>query len=170
MNRTLFLIALLGGGAAISFFLAWPAFQELGSVQVDVKAKGSELASRENYYASIQSFSEGLQARSDRVAKLQVALPDDSNLPSLYELMDQLASESGTVLRSVSISPPVATSSGRVKAIAIGLNMEGSYGAMKEFLNRTKRASRVLTVESMEFAPQENGRFAFHVAISAYSY
>lgn len=184
MNRPIFITVLLALSLAVGFFLLWPRYQDLSGAQRKVKEKTAELERQEKYFNAVRALHKELQNYKRELTKIDAVFPQDSSLPSLYDLMQKLPSRSGLVLRGLTISPGGAAgaapeSSSRVKSIGVTLQVSGSYSAFKEFIARTRISPRILTIDSLSFsAPAREAKegsspedvFTFSMNLKAYSY
>ncbi|MBI4138429.1 MAG: type 4a pilus biogenesis protein PilO [Candidatus Wildermuthbacteria bacterium] len=173
MNRTFFTVILLCSALGVGIFLTWPKFQEYSVVAEQSQSKRKELQSREEYFARLREVKEGLAAYADKIAKVDAAVPADSQLPALYDSLQKEASFSGLVLRGLSISPQPGSEAGsaQLRLIPATMNLTGSYGAIKQFLLNIKTASRVASIQSVAFGGDQAGTtFSLSVGLTAYSY
>ncbi len=163
----IFIIALVVG-----IFWTWPAYKDYSALLREQKQKQAEMQTREEYINNLVALDTQLQGSKDKLAKLDAAFPSDEDLPSLYSEVQQLASASGLVLRSITSSLSASgTAASQLQTIELNLSLEGSYTAFKEFLLRTQTAWRVLDVQSIAFSSPKTGTtFNFAIKLYAYSY
>ena len=174
MNRTFVIIGIIIMALVIGAFWAFPMYQDWQEVSVELTEKKSELQNREDYFSNMQSLKDRLLGYEVELIKLNAAIPDDSSLPALYDLVQRLSSESGLVLRQISAVEDTKTVRGiQAQTIALNLNLEGSYEGLKVFLSRVQIASRMMDVTAIGFvSPTQNlsSQFQFTVHLNAFSY
>lgn len=174
MNRPFVIIGIVVITLIVGAFWAFPMYQDFQEISVELTEKEAELQNREDYFSQIQSMKDQLGAYEEELEKLNAAIPNDSSLPSLYDLVQRLSSESGLVLRQISAVEDTNTVSDiYAKTIAVSLNLEGSYEGLKAFLNRTQTAPRMLDVTSIGFVSPPAGlasQFQFAVYLNAFFY
>ncbi len=161
-----FLTLILGVG-----FL-WPKFQDLREVQKNIKEKGEQLQSNEEYFSNLEEIKINLEEYQGELSKISSALPDDPSLPSLFDFLQKASSQSGLVLKGIS---PFTISSleefPAFKEIQFGLEIAGSYSSFKNFLSILEESARMIEVENISFLSPEEGRpFTFNLGIQVYSY
>lgn len=174
MNRPFVITGIVVIILVIVAFWVVPMYQDFQELSVELIEKEAELQNREDYFSEIQSLDNRLKAYEEELIKLHAALPNDSSLPSLYDLLQRLSSESGLVLRQISAVEDTKTVSEiAAQTIAVSLNLEGSYEGLKAFLERTQTASRLLNVTSVGFVSPPTGlssQFQFAIFLNAFSY
>ena len=174
MNRPFVIIGIVVIVLVILAFWVFPMYQDFQELSVELIEKDAELQNREDYFSEIQSINDRLKIYEEELAKLHAAIPNDSSLPSLYDLVQRLSSESGLVLRQISAIEDTKTVSGiQAQTIAVSLNLEGSYDGLKAFLNRVQIAPRLLDVTSVGFVSPATGipsQFQFAIFLNAFSY
>ncbi len=92
--------------------------------------------------------------------KLSLRMPESPELPSLIVELQELASQSGMDLISISPSPP--TSVGEYNEMALSLNIKGSFnkvkdqgGSLLDFLYRLEHFPRELRVKTISISGEE---------------
>lgn len=154
-------------------FWAFPVYQEYKEISAELAGKETQFQNREKYFSQLTSIEERLESFEDELVRLNTALPDDSSLPSLYNLIQRLSSESGLILRQISAVEDATEvlEDVQAKTTAVSLNLEGSYEGLKTFLSRTQTAPRLLDVVSVGFeSPSSELSFQFTVHLNAFSY
>ncbi|MDP2664731.1 MAG: type 4a pilus biogenesis protein PilO [bacterium] len=168
MKKPFLAIGLWVVAVIVLVFWGWPAFQEYSVASEALGVLSSELESRENYFSELASLNSELQKQEEGLLRLDAALPDTPALPQLYDALQDIAASSGLVLSSVS---SVVKEDAKPKSIDVSITLEGSYEGLKEFLKGVQQSSRLLTVQSLDFATEKEGsRFEFHIKLRAASY
>lgn len=171
VNRLFLSIFLIGSSLIFGIFVALPRFQEFSAVQKELSVKQAELESRDRYFAHLKYLQNRVNAQQALVAKIDAALPNDSQLPGLYEFLQSLAAGSGLSLRSIAVSQNSSGQGARVQRTSASLQLGGSYEDLKVFLSNVLRASRMTDVEAISFSsPQTGTGFVFTIRTNSYSY
>lgn len=174
MNRPFVIIGIVVIALVVAAFWTFPTYQEYASLSVELLEKRTELQNREDYMANLRELELRLESFTEELGKLHVAVPNNSSLPSLYDLVQRLSSESGLVLRQISaVEDAKKTTQVQTKTVEVNLNLEGSYEGLKAFLLRVQTAPRLLDVTSVGFTSPPPGlstQFNFVVHINAFSY
>ncbi|MFC1663727.1 type 4a pilus biogenesis protein PilO [Patescibacteria group bacterium] len=162
----LFVALALGAG------LLWPNYQDLKILQKKIEEKGIELQYKEEYFSELKKTSEALKEYSQKLLKIDAALPASPDLPSLFDFLQKASSQSGLVLNEIKI---VSTNSFNkdlnVQETSLFLSLSGSYSALKDFLLNLQNSARLIEVESISFLSPEKGEtFFFNLKIKIYSY
>jgi len=174
MPRVLTAIILFALTVLIAVFLLWPKYLKLANTQARIQSKEVELNYKEDYYKELSSISEKLETEySEKLKKIDSALPAGSSIPSLYNFLQKTASENGLVLKNVgsfAVSP--STTITGLKEISLSsLGFSGSYPSFKNFLVALEKNSRIIEVENISFStPKEGEIFDFNLTIKTYSY
>ena len=180
MNHLFVIIGVIVIIFVIAAFWAFPMYQEYKEISAELVEKETQFQNREKYFSELVSIEQRLESFEDELVKLNTALPDDSSLPSLYNLIQRLSSESGLILRQISAVEDATRAlkdttevldEVQTKTTAVSLNLEGSYEGLKTFLRRTQTAPRLLDIVSVGFiSPSSELSFQFTVHLNAFSY
>lgn len=171
MNRFTFSLIILAGSAMVGVFLLWPRYEILTSLQKEKIQKETNLTYHQEYAKGLAMLKREAEGKSSEIRIVQNSLPDTQELPSLYEQVGTIAAESGLVAKSVSISPSQSPSSPQVKSIDIDLGAEGSYEALKQFIQNTRKSPRIFTIKSFRLAGSvQQEMFQYSIQMEAYSY
>ena len=144
--------------------------EEISEIQkvgvVDYQEKLNEKKIKENNLVELEEiFSKYQKLRKDEIEKLDIILPEEINIPSLYIQLEEWAEDIGLVLSEVSIgeksaSTPSSKTLGSLptslglKSVAISLSVHGidSYEKLKLFLNSIEENIRILDVNSITYS------------------
>ncbi|TSC56940.1 MAG: hypothetical protein Greene071421_450 [Parcubacteria group bacterium Greene0714_21] len=169
MNRPLFSIVFLVGAVLAAVFFTWPALQDLKFLQMEKRSKLADFENREEYFTNIRNLTVQLKNFEPELGKLDHALPEDTFLPSLYQLVQEVASSSGVVLKSIASS--VQKGESPVKTIDLQLKVAGVYESLKSFLENSQNAWRLLSIDSVSFvSPKTGSSFEVSFRMQAHSY
>ena len=169
MNRPLLSIVFLAGAILIAFLFMWPSLHDFQFLQEEKRSKAKEFENREEYFANLASLQQKLNDFEPQLTKLSFALPEDTSLPSLYQLLQEVASGSGVVLKA--ISAQTAKGDAPLKTIDLQLKVAGSYENLKSFLENSQNAWRLLSIDSIVFvSPKSGASFEISLRMQAHSY
>lgn len=172
LNRPFFIALLFGSSFTIGLFFVMPLRDDLAFLRGELKKKQFELRTSREYVENLRFLEGKLQQAPEAVAKLNAAIPDAPNLPSLYDFLQKLGATSGLALKSVDGSLKVDGQNPRLNVVSVSMRVAGSYEGLKDFLGRLKSSPRIIRVESVGFSSPaaKNAPFDAHVLLSAYSY
>jgi len=171
MNRTLLIGILLLVGFAVGISLTWPKYQAFQQVSFELASRQQELENRETYFADLTRIKATLAEFPDQLAKIEAALPQDAELPALYDFLQTSSALSGMSVRNISASLGGRPQGLKMRTIPATLELTGSYGALKELVSRLKTASRMAQVQSLNISgASDPGRFNVTVQLHLYSY
>jgi len=147
---TLFVILLL------AFFLVYPEYQRFKTLQEDLGIKRAEYNAEFEYYSEISRQFAQLKSQAENVAKVDAALPSDSKLGPLVYYLQEQATKSGLVFRSLFLSKsPTSTAKNTVKELTFSLNLSGNYTALGTFIGYLENSSRIFEIENINFGMGE---------------
>ncbi len=151
--------------------LIWPKYQDFKSLELEVSQKKSELKSKKEYLASLESAFQELEKHKDNLSKIESALPSDQSLPSLFDFLQRTSAQSGLILVDigpVTVSSPKGTT---LKESGFNLSLSGSYSSLKNFLPVLEKSARLIEVEKISFSSAKGEEpFSFNLLIKIHSY
>lgn len=170
MNRFFLSLILIGSSLIFGVFVALPRFQAFSVTQQELGAKRAELESKDRYFAHLKDIQDRINVEV-LVGKIDAAIPNDSQLPALYEFLQSVSAASGLSLRSVAVSQGSTVQGAHLQRMSSSLQLGGSYEGLNVFLSNLLRASRMTNVESVNFSsPQGEAGFVFNIRTTSYSY
>lgn len=183
MSRVIFISLCFLFIILIGFFLIWPEYQKFSTLQLEIKAKETELGNIEEYFSKLNQLSQELKDYEGQITKLSSSLLPDSSLTAitLINFVQKASSQNGLILVKIepfTITPPkpLTTSSGasqsqtKVKEIYFDFEVSGSYSALKNFLNTLEKSAKIIEVENISFSLKEKEIPTFKLEIKTYSY
>jgi len=155
----------------LGIFLVWPEYQELKGLKSKITEKEGELQTLKEHFLELDDLSKNLKQYEVELSKIDSALPDGFDLPSLLNYLQEAASGTGLILKSFS---PVSSTpfKGKIKEFRLSLGFSGSYSAFKNFLSSLEKSARLIEVENISFSSPlgEEKPFDFSLGIKVYSY
>ncbi len=166
MNKLIIISVCLALALILGLTLTWPKYQAFQILQLNIKAKESELQSKQEYFSEVKEISKQLEEHADALAKISSALPENPSLPSLFNFLQSSASQTGLVLGEITLG---GVSQGE---ILVTTRLVGDYPDFKKFLLALENSARIIEVEGVTFeSPQKpTESFTFVVQIKTHSY
>lgn len=152
MNRKVMLIGLglvLVIGVAWMFLLYRPAGTELEDARTDLQLVQDELSQADVQLGRLRSIEADLPRLQSGIETLRAAVPDDIGLADFILSVNEAAVASGLDVRSIVPDQPRNGIESGLMEINIGLNTEGGYYKILDFLNRMSAMHRVITIENL---------------------
>ncbi len=137
------------------FFLVMPEYKTFKELQLDLGEKKAEFNAEFDYYAEITKKYYELQNRSEDLAKVDNALPQDPNLGKLVYYFQKTASDSGMIVKNLflSKSAPVSSKGSKksINEIIFSINVLGNYSSLGDFLASLEKSDRIFEVTNISF-------------------
>lgn len=170
MNFRLYLIIIFFSlTGLIGFFLSWPEYQKLLTVQAEIGKAQEEIQIADKRLEELNNTSEKLKNYESQLGILDTALPDKFYLPHLYDFFEKVCPRYGLILDGINASVGEMNDSG-VKEVKISLSLSGDYESFKEFLLALENSVRFFSLEkiSISVPEKENMPFGFSLDLSTY--
>lgn len=154
--------------AAVAAYLGWDYYSfttdptsELGSRQVLLDQKRTDVATKERKIADAKTFYQNLERKRDELRRLSTelatmksTLTENNDVPAFMKLVLSEAKRVG--LAVTSLSPlPSATKQYYVEQ-PFDLNFQGVYVQLIAFLDRLAQAERIVRVDDFAVKPRAN--------------
>jgi len=153
-----------------------PKKEALNLSQKKVEEKMAEIQNNEEYFLNLSKISEELKNYTLNLSKIDFALPEDPELPLLFDFLQRSSSQSGLVLTDVNcltLTSSVKTEEypSEIKETELKLTVSGPYSSFKNFLSILEKSARLIEIESLSFstAPEEKS-IKFDLQIKVHSY
>jgi len=176
----------------LAFFALLPKYDELNAKNFQVEEKRFRFETLEDYFKDISFKNEELKKYESEVAKINSALPDNSNMPSVFYFIQNTAEEKEISLMSVDLSSTRGriqerrtgeTEESDLKENAFSISVAGPYSSFKDFLSVLEKSARLIEVEEISFSSAGGKRmipgilyypsedtFFFDLQMKVYSY
>lgn len=148
----------------------WWLYPKYDSVQkqglLTYDSKKLQLQRRTEYLKKINAMLESYRSiDADKIALANLILPDDSQIPELFVMLDQLGRDMNLKVSRIAFATQGAVVDPAIKSagksggqlqrmgITMGLDMEDgiSYGKFKEILNTLEQNIRILDLNSVSY-------------------
>ncbi|MDG2111174.1 MAG: type 4a pilus biogenesis protein PilO, partial [Actinomycetota bacterium] len=108
-----------------------------------------ELSQADVQLGRLRSIEADLPRMQSGIETLRAAVPDDVGLADFILSVNEAAVEAGLEVQSIVPDQPRAGMNSGLTEINIGLNTEGGYYKILDFLNRMSAMHRVITIENL---------------------
>ncbi|MBA7596528.1 hypothetical protein ES703_03502 [subsurface metagenome] len=174
MNKLIIIAVCFVLALILGLTLVLPKYQSLQFLQTSIQERSTELQFKEAYFSQVKEIAKQLEEYEEALAKISSALPQEPSLPSLFNFLQSISSQTGLILEKMSlgsISSPQEEKN-NLKEIHVSLQLAGAYSAFKDFLAAIEKSSRIIEIEDITFkTPKEpTDSFSFDVQIKTYSY
>ncbi|MCX6760611.1 MAG: type 4a pilus biogenesis protein PilO [Candidatus Nealsonbacteria bacterium] len=179
-NLMIIIAACSIGGIIFGGILLLPKFQDFQALNKIVEGKRNELTYRAEYFLELQKVEAQIKEYQPELAKIDVALPNEPSLPSLFDFLQISTSQSGLVISNMgNFTVSESSKYPGLKEVSLSLDVSGPYESLKNFLSTLEKSSRLIDVGSVSFSASKNDQgtknqpkdiFAFRLAIKVYSY
>jgi len=158
----------------------WPKFQEIQGVKENIEAKEAEIKTAEEYFSDLEKTKTKLEEYQTEIAKIDSALPDDPSVPTFFDFLQKVSSQSGLILERLSsfVTAPSTNFPGFQETV-FSFDVRGSYSSLKNFVSVLEKSARLIEMENIAFAsavkseinpPKEKDLFTFSLRVRVYSY
>ena len=151
MNKIIIIVGGLVVAVVIALVLAWPQYQKIQALNLDIEIKGEDLRSQETYFSQVKDIAVKLQEYSDTLLKTSNALPKDPSLASLVNFLQINSAQTGLILKKIVLGGTVAPSEnkGALMETQLIIQVSGSYDAFKDFLKLVENSARIIEVQNI---------------------
>lgn len=175
LTSIVFLIIIL-----LVFFVILPKYQELSSKEFQLEEKIFEYKTLEEYFAKLSSNKKELENYQSELTKINLAIPDELKIPSLFYFIQKTAEANNLLLTAVSLDqkkrePDEDLKKSEIKENRALIVVAGPYSSFKNFLLVLERSTRFIEVEEISFSTEQTekiskGSYFFNLKIKVYSY
>ena len=173
MNKSIIIIICLIVAVPLAVTVIWPQYQDFQLKQFQIEEKNKGLQNRQEYYQELARISEELKGYPEELSKVDSALPPEASLPSLFNVLQKKASESGLILSKVdSVSEIPSKENQDIKEYNLDIFLIGSYPALKNFLLSLENSARLVEVKEASFSSSvdEKSPLVFKLTLKFHSY
>jgi len=169
MNRSIIIIICFLLTIILGAFLLYPKYQDFVVLKKQIEAKENQLQSKQEYLSNLSENSEQLKKYQEKLLVIDAALPSTLSLPSLFDLLQKIASQNGLIVKDMNSS--YVTNPEGIQEVRVDLKVVGLYSSFKSFISVLEKSARMIEIESFSFSTPEEGEiFNFILTIKAYSY
>ncbi len=128
--------------------------------QVDIDARRTQLAQMRvqieeamKTAATLPAFRRGVAAQEAELDQLRLRLPEEKDVGDLLRRIQGMATQSNLVIRG--FTPQAVAQKTMYAEWPIGLQLEGTYHNLGNFLERVSRFPRIINVTSIKISAKE---------------
>jgi len=163
------ILAVLIGG-----FFFYPRYQDYKEASLNARNKEKELANYQSFVQKMRSIDQELKQNQELVAKVDSAIPNNSQISSFLKFLGDTAKDTGISLEDVSWAEcPVSKKEEQIaKQYNVKLQVSGSYFSFKNFLFVLEHTARLVEVSKMSFDTplDEDESISYNLELRIYSY
>jgi Tfp pilus assembly protein PilO len=164
MNRSLlFIVTIYLIAALIGWRFVLPVIDLVKAQRTEVKVWQDKLSQANAALQKLQVLKTKYQAVGEAANKVLAAVPSGEDVKGLLVQVEELASQNGLILSSVSFASAaaaakdepaaaaVSTGGSSVKSLTITLALSGEYNNLKNFLQAAENNLRLMDISSINF-------------------
>ncbi|KJF16775.1 type IV pilus inner membrane component PilO [Acidithrix ferrooxidans] len=162
-RRIVIVATLVGLILIVSFyFLIWqPKSKAIEAANVTLLSNQSQLSSMQSQISTLKAFKKELPAAQNELKTLALAIPVYPDLANFLLSLNTISGMSGITFMSVTPSQPQASAStqgstsqgaANLPAVTAGIQIQGGYFQVLDFLNRLNQLSRLVIVNSVNLS------------------
>jgi len=171
MKRPFFIVIFLSLALILGAVLVRPKYRDWRLMERRIEEARAEIEGREEYLQNLREIGEILENYQEQLAKIDLALPPDPQLPFLFHSLQEISFRAGVILKK--IKPLTTRPSPDLPGLnetEVSLAVSGLYSSFKNFLLALERSARLFRVESISFSSAGEGPKDFHLRVKVYSY
>jgi Tfp pilus assembly protein PilO len=151
----------------IFFFFISPKQKSIALLNSEISLKRSEFEAWQDYLKRIPEIYLSLMNYQEELSKIDMALPEDPSLPTFFNFLQKIASQSGLLLEHIGLAK--VSEEGELKKWTFDLKVKGDYPSFKSLLSNLERSARLIKVEKISFTSLQEP-ISFSLIISFFSY
>jgi Tfp pilus assembly protein PilO len=168
------------GGIIFGARLLFPKFQEFQTINKAIEVQKKDLENKQQYIVKLKDVEAQVKEYQSEIAKIDIALPNEPSVPSIFDFLQKVISQSGLVASGMGgFSVTDSVNYPGLKEINMTFSVAGSYESFKNFINILERSSRMIDVGLISFSGsavdqeaknQSKDMFSFGLTIKVHSY
>ncbi len=152
IDRPIAIALILFATLLVVFFLTAPQYEVFKGLRQNLAEKRAEYNAQLDYYTTIAKVYDQLKSRTEDIAKIDDALPTNSELGQVVYFFQKTAAENGIVIKNLYLSKTGnANSKSNVKEIVFSLDLLGNFSSLKSFMFALEKSARLFEVVSISF-------------------
>jgi Tfp pilus assembly protein PilO len=172
MSRSFIALVCFSLTALFGPLMLLPRYQELKGLKFQVLEKERELSQGEQYVEGLKSLNEKLAGYSEEMLRIESAIPESADLPSLFNFLETACSQSGLLLKGVGSGPAKLSfpEEGDLKEVEADFEAAGTKDALLELLSKIENSARLIKISSISFEQPPEGGDIFSFKLKAKIY
>jgi Tfp pilus assembly protein PilO len=130
-----------------------PTRAKVAKAKTDTQTQEDKLAPLERQLAQARQDASHAAELKAQFQSLQHALPDTPALSAFIRDANSIASASGVQWQSVTHATPAPGGPGGVLSITVGMQVQGTYGQIIDYLGRLASMKRLMVVDNLQLSP-----------------
>jgi Tfp pilus assembly protein PilO len=158
----------IGAAAAVAvfaiffLFLIKPTTSKISSTRAETETARSDGRSLRLQLDTLRAAQKDAPAIQARLARFNVLLPSEPDLPTIIRQLQSASDESGIELSSIAPSPPTAMAGQpTISSMQVVLQVRGGFFRMESFLARLELLQRVVEVQNLSMSPTRDPETGF---------
>ena len=176
-SRPIFIVLIILATLFLVFFFVIPEYQVFSGLQTQLVEKTAQYNATNSYYNAITQTYTNLQAHQADLAKIDSALPANSDVGGLIYFLQGAATVNGLLTQNLFLSTPAVasapnSSANTIKSIVFLMSASGDYASLQKFITTLEQSSRLFEITSISFgsATQSQKSTNFSLQIVTHSY
>lgn len=159
---------------AIALFAFWPAviggWQRVNALRDGVAEREALLTERRKILANLVSLNEEYQQQIAQEAgrNLLAVVPVKKDTAEIVSAFQAMATQTGMNIIELQVTAGTKQRDAVANTLNIGIDMTGSYPAMRAFLDAMEREVRLLNVNTISVSDDQSGGLRFTIEAEAY--
>lgn len=166
MKKPIYIFIFFGGALIFSIFFTFPKYQEITNLRGQIEEKRIAFQYQEEYLQNLRDLGKKLEDYKEPLEKVKSALPEEPDIPSLFNFLQKAASENGLILEGTdtfSVIPPKTEE--ELGEVQVAFSVSGLYPSFKNFLNTLEKSARLIELETVSFSSLKEGDI-FHFSLN----
>ncbi|MCX6737815.1 MAG: type 4a pilus biogenesis protein PilO [Candidatus Parcubacteria bacterium] len=152
----------------LAIFLVWPEYRAFNDVNKQLAQKILQLENQNKYIQSLKIADGQLKEKAELVEKINSALPNKVDIPSLLEFLQEASVSSGVNLNKISWENVSSEENKEIiKKHYFSAEITGSYFALKNFLFAVETSARLINIEQLNLATSSGKNQPMTIVIRA---
>ena len=150
------MVSVLAGVLVVALWwtmLLKPTRAKVAKAKTDTQAQEDKLAPLQRQLAQARQDASHAAEFKSQLESLQHALPDTPALSAFIRDANGIASAAGVQWQSVTHATPAPGGPGGVLSITVGMQVQGTYGQIVDYLGRLASMKRLMVVDNLQLSP-----------------
>lgn len=170
MKRTNLTIIFFTAFILVLFGLVFPKIKNYQEISQQISRKKVELQELQEYAKFLEDSSKKIEEFSPKLAKIDLALPEEPFLPDFLLLMQDITSQSGVVYEDFSVGGKTAVPDKKnIFQTTFNFRALGSYQNIKNLLSNLEKSARLIKIDNISLNIAPNNLISAQIGIRIYS-
>ena len=164
------MVSVLAGVLVVALWwtmLLKPTRAKVAKAKTDTQTQEDKLAPLQRQLAQARQDASHAAEFKSQLESLQHALPDTPALSAFIRDANGIASAAGVQWQSVTHATPAPGGPGGVLSITVGMQVQGTYGQIVDYLGRLASMKRLMVVDNLQLSPSTSAAGAASANASA---